>query len=111
MLSILIDAISNYNCYLNLFMEFRVFLNLKLIFIIPFFKYSGLLSDICNFLYANKYYKNNYSSIRITLRKLQRRFVCLRESKLRNSILTHIHMEILYIYIGVCIFIYIYIYI
>lgn len=89
MLSILIDAISNYNCYLNLFMEFRVFLNLKLIFIILLLKYSGLLSDICNFLYANKYYKNNYSCIRITLRKLQRRFVCLRESKLYNFILTH----------------------
>ena len=43
MLSILIDAISNYNCQLNLFMEFRLFLNPKLIFIIIFPTYSGLL--------------------------------------------------------------------
>lgn len=49
MLSILIDAISRYNCYLNLFMKSRLFLNLKLIFIIILCKYLELLSDIGNF--------------------------------------------------------------
>lgn len=49
MLSILIDAISRYNCYLNLFTKFRLFLNLKLIFIIILCKYLELLSDIGNF--------------------------------------------------------------
>lgn len=32
----------------------ELFLNLKLIFIITFSNSSGLLSDVCNFLYANK---------------------------------------------------------
>lgn len=55
------------------FMEFRLFLNLKLIFIIAFSNYSGLLSDICNFLYANKllneYYKDDYSNNRNYFKK------------------------------------------
>lgn len=61
-------------------MEFRLFLNLKLIFIITFFNYLGLLLDICNFLYVNKllneYYKDDYSNNRNYFKKILKE-VCL----------------------------------